>query len=215
MFWSDSNDLWNDSSRLRMRDVDSERHRFFSVRLIMDLNGDQRPDLLVTNNDVSNGSLLAYELPPPGELFTGVFKKHVLASGFKPLATVQVGGAPGHAEAFRISSNDRKKPIILLSGDDDGCVYLLEAVRDSDPSDWQYTITKLYDSGGSIVGQLSIEDVDQDGNPELFVPVYDRDTVLIYRLIDQINSARLSLISYSLITVSIILLCFINFEQLI
>jgi hypothetical protein len=50
----------------------------------MDLNGDKKPDLLVTINDEYNGSLIAYELPPAGQIRTGNFTKHVLASGFKP-----------------------------------------------------------------------------------------------------------------------------------
>lgn len=211
MLWSDLDDLWNNNAQIHIREIDTTSHRFFSVRLTMDLNGDQVPDLLVTNNDGSNGSLIAYELPPPGEILTGPFKKHILASGFKPVAPVQVGGAPGHFEVVKLPfPSNRKKPVILLSGDDDGSVYLLEAVKDDDPSDWQYTLTKLYDSGGSIVGQLSIQDVDMDGYPELFVPVYDRDRVLIYRLTEDSKNTGSFLLFNSFLGAFIIVLHFMK-----
>lgn len=212
MFWSNFNDLWNDSSYLRVRDIDSESRSFFTIRLTMDLNGDQRPDLLVTENDMRNGSLVAYELPPPGEILTGTFKKHILASGFKAFDPNIIGGAPGHAQAVKLSfPNERKKPVIILSGDDDGRLYLLEAVHDDDPSNWEYTLTKLYESGGSIVGQSSVQDVDNDGYPEIFVPVYHWNTILIYRLVNGANRFSFCLLSSLSLSALIILLEFLNY----
>jgi len=198
MFWSDANFLWNDSAQLRVRDIDPLPRSYAFFQLTMDLNGDQRPDLLVTDNDEHNGSLIAYELPPRGQIRTGAFVKHVLASGFKPRVQAKGRGAPGPATAIQLSSTSgRKKPVIVLSGDDDGCVYLLEAANDNDPSDWQYSLTKIYESGNSTVGQMSVEDVDNDGHPEVFVPVYNQGQVLIYRLLSEKTNTATLLLSYS------------------
>ena len=152
----------------------------------MDLNGDQRPDLLVTINDEFNGSLVAYELPPSGQILTGAFVKHVLATGFKPLEHAKGRGAPGQAAVVKsYSINGRKKPFLILSGDDDGCVYVLEAMKDDDPSNWDYTMKIIYQAEKSTIGQVSVEDVDNDGHPELFIPVYNEGRMLIYRLVTQ------------------------------
>jgi hypothetical protein len=183
MFWSDSNSLWNDTAHLHVRNIDYESLPYAYIQLTKDLNGDQRPDLLVTVNDENNGSLIAYELPPAGDIRTGDFVKHVLASGFKPLTHAKGRGAPGQAvvvESFFL--NDRKKPILILSGDDDGCVYSLEAVHDDDPTNWDYTMKKVHQSEKSTIGQVSVGDVDGDGYAEMFVPAYNEGIVYIYRL---------------------------------
>ena len=185
MLWSDSNVYWNDTTHLHLRHIDYQSQPYAYVQLYSDLNGDQKPDLLVTVNDENNGSLIAYELPPAGEIRTGKFIKHVLASGFKPLVHAKGRGAPGQAAILQYYSlTDRKKPILILSGDDDGCVYLLETVDDSDPNNWQYSSRIIYQSEKSTIGQLSVEDVDGDGHPELFIPVYNEGQVLIYRLVN-------------------------------
>lgn len=184
MLWSDSNEYWNDTRHLHLRNIDYQPGHYFYVQLYSDLNGDQKPDLLVTINDENNGTLIAYELPKSGDIRTGKFVKHVIASGFKPLVHAKGRGAPGQAAVVQFySSTIRKKPILILSGDDDGSVYLLEALKDDDPEDWQYSIRPIFQSK-STIGQLSVEDVDGDGHPELFIPVYNEGLVLIYRLID-------------------------------
>ncbi|CAF4647840.1 unnamed protein product, partial [Rotaria sp. Silwood2] len=48
MFWSDSDPLWNDTTKLHVRHIDYEPLPYAYIQLTQDLNGDQRPDLLVT-----------------------------------------------------------------------------------------------------------------------------------------------------------------------
>jgi len=184
MYWSDAEPYWGNASRIHLRHIDYEPFQFAYVQYTMDLNGDQIYDLLVSVSNDFDGSLIVYELPPTGELFNGTFKKNIIASGFKPSGSGK-GRAPGQGIPYQFYSlTVRKKPIIILSGDDDGCVYLLEAVHDDDPLDWQYSMKTIHKSEQSTIGQISIEDVDNDGHPELFVPAYNDGIVYIYRLID-------------------------------
>ena len=177
LIWSLSDPYWNDTTELRVRHIDYEPLQFGYIQLVTDLNGDQIPDLLVTVNNGFDGSLIAYELPPPGHLFNGNFKKHIIAGGFKPTSKAIGRGAPGKGVPYQFYSlTDRKKPIIILSGDDDGSVYLLEAVHDDNPNDWQYYMKTIYNSTGTTVGQITIADVDNDGHPELFIPSYSERT---------------------------------------
>ena len=114
-----------------------------------------------------------------------IFTKHVLASGFKPLTAARGRGAPGQAVVVDyFTQPPRKKPILILSGDDDGCVYLIEAIHDDDPTNWEYTAKIIHKSEKSTIGQVSVEDVDDDGHPEMFVPAYNEGIVYIYRLVD-------------------------------
>ena len=162
--------------------MDYESVQYGYIQYTADLNGDQKIDLLVTVNDPKNGSLVAYELPPSGQILTGKFVKHVIASGFKPTSSGKGKGAPGQGTPVQIYSlAGRKKPIILLSGDDDGGFYLVEALRDDDPSNWQYNTTLIHQCQGTA-GQLSVEDVDSDEHLELFLPCYNEGVLYIYRL---------------------------------
>ncbi|CAF0990257.1 unnamed protein product, partial [Didymodactylos carnosus] len=105
-----------------------------------DLNGDSRVELLVPCNDVKNGSFVVYELPID-DFRSGEIVKHSLATNFKPLSESKGRGASG--SALVVDIYDQRKPVITLSGDDDGCAYLLVA-QSEDVADWNYTLTKFH-----------------------------------------------------------------------
>lgn len=182
MYWSTGTPYWNNTAQIHVRNIDYERLQYGYIQYTTDLNGDQIIDLLVTVNDEYNGSLAIYELPPSGHLLTGKFVKHIIASGFKPSSAGRGRGAPGQGVPVQVYSlAGRKKPIILLSGDDDGGIYLIEALHDNDPQDWQYNTTKIHQCTGTA-GQISVEDVDSDLHLELFIPCYNEGVFYIYRL---------------------------------
>ena len=188
LIWSLDEPRWNDASKIRLRHISNNPLQYYFLRYTTDLNGDQIPDLLATVSNGFNGLLLAYELPPAGEMINGTFKEHILAGGFKPTDPAIGRISPGKPTPYQFYSlTDRKKPIILLSGADDGCVYLLEAVHDNDPTDWQYYMTTVYNSTGMSIGDICIDDVDNDGHPELFIPATNEGKVLIYRLMNDGN----------------------------
>lgn len=72
-----------------------------------------------------------------------------------------------------------EKPVILLSGDDDGRAYLFQP-RSPNPTDWTYSEDVFCDAGTGTVGELSAADVDDDGYLEVFVPSYTENEVIVY-----------------------------------
>ena len=78
------------------------------------------------------------------------------------------------------------KPFILMTGDDDGRVYVVKPLNDADPSDWSYKADVLFEAVGNTIGDLTYADVDGDGVKEVFVPVFNAGQVHIvpYKDID-------------------------------
>ncbi|KAH3882509.1 uncharacterized protein LOC127831467 [Dreissena polymorpha] len=177
VYWStNKNGLFTNATELQSRVIDNSIGRVFDVELA-DLNNDGRVDLLVTTNG-NNGSLLAYEIPD--DFRTGRFIKHVIAVGFTPRKPGTGKGAPGSAIAVHAQTNDtNSKPIILLSGDDDGRAYAFEASNVS-PTDWNYRKSTFVDAGDGTVGELSAGDVDGDGYSDVFAPSFNENKVYVY-----------------------------------
>ncbi|CAG2213078.1 unnamed protein product [Mytilus edulis] len=116
---------WTDASKIESRVIDNSIGNVFDVT-VADLNNDGKSDLLVTNNG-EIGSLYAYEVP--SVFRSGDFKRHSIATGFKPGKSGTGKGA--HGAAMPVYPNTKvnaSKPSILLSGDDDGKAYYLEPV---------------------------------------------------------------------------------------
>mgnify|MGYP002838151420 CR=1 FL=1 len=127
--------------------------------------------------------MLAYEAPD-GDAWkdpAAVWEKHVLADGYVPLKAYLPGrGSPGTAVAFDPSSNS-SKPWIVVSADDGGWVDML-VPSDANASDnWEYVKTRIVQSTGTV-GTPAVGDVDGDGVPELFVPLYDEGRLAMYTI---------------------------------
>lgn len=173
---TDSMNRWNDLSKVHSRTVDTTAGALFDVE-INDVNGDGREDLLVVSNGM-NGSVLVYEIP--SDFRTDNFPRHTIATNFVPRSTGQGKGAPGSAFCIRSRSSDRSsRPMILVSGDDDGRAYFLEPNSNS-TKDWSYTKNVFHDAGSGTVGQIAYADVDGDDFVDLFVPNFNLNDISIY-----------------------------------
>ncbi|PIK59773.1 hypothetical protein BSL78_03345 [Apostichopus japonicus] len=65
-------------------------------------------------------------------------------------------GSPGRARSmYPKIPVDRKKPMILMTGDDDNNAYLFDAVKDNDPEDWTYTKHVIFQANEGTVGAIS------------------------------------------------------------
>ncbi|XP_038069638.1 uncharacterized protein LOC119738760 [Patiria miniata] len=175
---------WDDPSSIQHRVIsDVVNERYFDIQLV-DLNIDGNVDLLVSVNSNQNGKLLAYEIPR--DFRTGAWRRHLIVEGFIPNVDVitEGHGSPGSAFAFYPGPpGQRIKPLILLTGDDDSNVYILESTIDNDPSVWSYTMTSVFYAEGTV-GSPAIQDIDGDGFPELFIPAWTQGTLSVYTFKD-------------------------------
>jgi len=161
--------------------IDKSIGGVFNLQYI-DVNGDGRKDLLVTNNrNDGKGGVYVYELP--GDIFAPGAKwtRHELASGFKPVNPLLPGqGGPGTARAIQPNlKKSQLKPTIFVTGDDNGTVAILTAVNPSTHDDWNYTVDRLCKGSGTI-GSIGFGDLNNDGYTDLVVPMFKDGRVDIY-----------------------------------
>lgn len=90
------------------------------------------------------------------------------------------------------------KPVILLSGDDDGRAYMFEPNSQS-PDDWSYTKVTFCDAGDGTVGELSAGDIDADGYLEVIVPSYSKDEVIVYSFKPE-EAVQTTIVGWSCVT---------------
>lgn len=161
--------------------LDSTIGAAFDVQVV-DVNGDRKPDLLVSNHQGSgadpSGGVYAYEIPAGNAILDPTaYVRHTLADGFP----VTQGGfnqaSPGSAMAFHPTPQTAQGPAyIALAGDAAQIAYVLVPVAGQE---WEYAVTELHDCG-CTVGKLAVGDVDGDGYQEVFVPCYDNGVLAGY-----------------------------------
>ncbi|XP_071095835.1 uncharacterized protein [Haliotis cracherodii] len=177
IYWTtDQSGKWDDTSKIKSRVIDHSFGAVFDVQAV-DLNGDGGLDLLVTGNDAHTAYVYSYEIP--ADFRTGKFQRHTLAGGFSPRLKGIGHGAPGSAQTVFPTSHTNGKPVIVLSGDDDGRAYVLKPSSTSH-GDWTYDKETFLDVGQGTVGEIAIKDVDGDGYGEVFVPAYTQGYVYVY-----------------------------------
>jgi len=166
---------WTQKHRLKSRII-ARYDQFISVE-VADLNGDNRPEILATIAAISGkpGKLVAYEMPVRGDFEKGRWRKHVLSewqsSGGKFFLI-----SPKSSSIFFPSQTRSKKPHILVSGGDDGNVYIVSPDSWSYVS-WSYTTHEIF-RGKYPIGDVGVRDIDGDGNSEIFIPSGQRIHVL-------------------------------------
>nr|KAG5701046.1 hypothetical protein BaRGS_008767 [Batillaria attramentaria] len=174
VFWVGTSGNWSDTSKINQRIIDKSIGQVFDVDFC-DVNGDENMDLLVTANSATNGTVWAYEIPR--DFRTGVYKRHLLASGFKSRSGEIGKGAPGSAQLIYTRQETGYKASILLSGDDAGQAFILNP-RSEAKDDWTYTVTPFLDAGSGTVGGIDYADVDRDDHKEIFVNSRDIDMTI-------------------------------------
>lgn len=156
--------------------IDSHDGHIFDVQLV-DLNGDGKKDVLVTNHqgnkEAPHGSVYGYEVP---QNIKDPWPRHLLATNFTVLQKGFAQASPGSAQAFYPVQGN--KPLIALAGDGSQRAYVLEP-NSQDASDWSYNTRQIHDCK-STVGSLAIDDVNDDGHMEIFIPCYDAGYVAVY-----------------------------------
>ena len=92
-----------------------------------------------------------------------------------------------------LGKSTKEKPSIIVSGADDGRVYLLRPQSWSQYI-WHYSTDVILHREGSSIGVPAVGDVDGDGNVEVFVPEKNFIHVLTYagKFPDILNSRIIS-----------------------
>lgn len=187
VYWCDK-DSWAECDSAediesRLIDGGADGPWFNLQRVDLDLDG--KDELMVTSNrDDGLGALYAFSIPT--DYRSGNWTKSVLASGYRPATGGTGKGAPGTARAFNPRKDDagKKRPVIILSGDDAGTVDLLSPVS-SEVGDFTYASARLCTSESKgTIGTVAVGDADGDGSAELFVPFFSDNRVEVYSFSD-------------------------------
>jgi len=180
--WTDdAKEDWSNVELIKERVIDN--HDSFWDIQIADVNADGRDDIIVSTYTWHSwrSSLFVYELPC--DFQRDNWKRHTLISGGDNMSDEPFNSGP-QIKIFHPIVRDRsnfinkKKPFILLSGDNDGYLKVLSPQsRQSDS--WTYSKHVVFKANGPV-GPVALEDLDHDGYMEILVPVVDSQRILIF-----------------------------------
>jgi hypothetical protein len=175
------------SRGLRRRVIDAQLGSAFDLELV-DLDGDGRRDLLVTNHEPDEkAAVFAYEIPD--DFRNEAWPRHTLIEGIETRQGGPKQASPGRATAFHPRpAEPGARPWILVSGDGSQRAHLLVP---EEGSRWAYREETLVDVGGTV-GLCLAEDVDGDGYTEIFVPSWNKDEIHVFTFAPAtgVNEAR-------------------------
>lgn len=151
--------------------VDDKLGSPFDLELV-DLNRDGKPELLASNHEAGKGGkVVAYEVPEnPRQAWT----RHTLLENIEAKVVSMNSAAPGQAHAFELGEG---APWVLVSGDGSGKAHLLRPT-----GEWKFQEQVILDAG-STVGQSAVGDVNHDGLPEFFIPLYDKGKIEVFSVV--------------------------------
>jgi len=175
VIWNDDPDNdWTQTHRIRSREI-AKYDQFVDIQ-VTDLNGDGRPDIMVTVAAVSAkpGKLLAFEFPLNGNFAEGRWRKHVLAEWNSKTKYYLI--SPRASMTFYPITGKSKKPHILVSGGSDKKVYVVSPNSWNYVS-WDYTVYEIFEDKYAV-GTPAVGDVDGDGGAEIFIPTGQKIHVL-------------------------------------
>eukprot|EP01126_Amoeba_proteus_P066744 TRINITY_DN971_c0_g1_i4.p1 TRINITY_DN971_c0_g1~~TRINITY_DN971_c0_g1_i4.p1 ORF type:complete len:303 (-),score=62.48 TRINITY_DN971_c0_g1_i4:111-1019(-) len=176
---------WTDSSSIVKRVLDTTVGPAFDVKVYSrDLSG--RITSIVLSNHMGDGTGSVWIFQVPVDWKTAPWTRITVANGFKIREPGYNQAAPGSPEPFYPKAGMSGNKWLALSGD--GAQYAYQLAPDDGLN---FTRSDLVNAAATV-GQLAVEDVDQDGYTELFVPAYDTGVVYVYSYNPKFSSVRLS-----------------------
>lgn len=177
-FFSDKLSLiWLEKDKFKRKVFDQGLGQPFDIQAF-DLNNDGKKELLVTNH-CKNGSVFVYEIPE--DIKEGTWKRHEILSNIKVDAMfLKPEHAPGKAIPFYPNKNMKGKPYIIVAGDGSHKVHMLVPKQPHNHNNWDYHEEILY-SGKHTVGQISVGNFSKDGTASIFVPLYEKDEIKVFK----------------------------------
>lgn len=177
--------FFNDSREIQYTTIDNTYGSFFEAQLV-DLNNDGKLDLIASTHqekgDTPTGSVIAYEIPADKSAIrtTPNWERRLLATDF-PVQPGYKEAAPGGVIAFYPTREEKGKPVIAVSGDGSQKAYLM-VPKSQDPSDWEYDLIEIHDCKATV-GGMFVDDIDNDGFKEIFIPCFNTDYVVGYKYV--------------------------------
>jgi len=186
---------WADSSSIQATPIidASQNVTHFFATTFADLNMDGVPDVMAT---ISSSPSHAGELWVfPGQYINGVYS---LAAGVLlwnefPVYNSNGIGSPGAPSLFYYNTADEANaeiPSILVSGDDDGFIYMFDPARGPGAFAWEYTNAKsifktknfspiVTPLNAPVVGFPTVYDLNGDGCYEIIVPATSLNKMVV------------------------------------
>ncbi|XP_042220068.1 uncharacterized protein LOC121864928 [Homarus americanus] len=189
IYWTESetND-WTDLDLVKSRVINEKAGQVFDV-LVDDFNRDGVLEFCATEfrTDLGVGQVTVYFFPD--DFRTDEFPHLKIADGFRPN---QVFGSPtmspgtpkvyypSKAYADDVAEDGLPhKPFLLVSGDDDGRMYVLYP-NTEDRNDWVYQKHILVDTEMTTIGKMTHGDFNGDGYEEVVVAGYTIGQLYVY-----------------------------------
>ena len=208
LLWSEVNPFY---APVRSADISTDQGFPFDLEIV-DLNKDGRVDILASNHQPDAcrpfptvpGRVYALEMPESGDLFNDPWPVHVLLDNIRPQPSLPgtrgLGRlAPGKATAFyekkKHKRSKKRKPSIVVGGDEAGKVWVLRPEKKKKKDDWNYTASIIFDindhygegttqrvtDAGITVSTLGSVAVSYSrGKANLFIPVFEGKDIFVY-----------------------------------
>ena len=181
--------------------IDTDGYYFYQE--FADLNLDGIEDVIVTIGSYGeqNGQLIVYQGQMSSQGVYSLAPKSVVYDQF-PMWSSAALGSPGEARPFFYSILDKKngnvKPNLLVSGDDDGNMYLFTPGVSGNFGD--YDFNQIYESApfnpfvtpftAPTVGKPAVIDINEDGCNEIVIANYHNKQLVIIEQNSQSNCKK-------------------------
>lgn len=177
---------WMDPDAISMIQIDEFPNGLPYQATFLDINADGKEEIIVSNYDTEAevGYLIAYILNDSGNWKDPVnWQKVVLMDSFHANKDFfnKKTMSPGKQRTFypKTTMGPPQKPLISLSGDDDGNHYILTP-KSENKDDFRYDIHTLIETGDTTCGTQAIEDLDGDGYVEIVSSGFSIGKVFIH-----------------------------------